>query len=156
MATPRMRVLVAATLCVAGTSLLATASASPGMAAATDNGPSVGATTLAAPTGRTGLTTLGLGGWRVQSSALATQTGSEISTPGFPTAGWLAVTPDDAGAPGTEMEAALQNGACPNVFYSSNMKKCFGFQNGPGPVVVPKFAVPWWYRTSTEPSWTTR
>ena len=31
--------------------------------------------------------TLGLGGWQVQSSALAPQGGSQVSEPGFPTGG---------------------------------------------------------------------
>jgi exo-1,4-beta-D-glucosaminidase len=90
---------------------------------------------------------LGTGGWKVLSSATATQSGQQISTPGFNTAGWLSVAPDDGGAPGTEIEALLQNGACPNVFFSDNMKKCFGFTSSIGPVTVPRFKVPWWYRT---------
>jgi exo-1,4-beta-D-glucosaminidase len=91
--------------------------------------------------------TLGTAGWKVLTSATATQTGQQISTPGFSTAGWLSVTPDDAGAPGTEIEALLQNGGCPNVFFSDNMRKCFGFTSSNGPVSVAKFKVPWWYRT---------
>ncbi len=71
--------------------------------------------------------TLGLGGWQVQSSGLAPQPGSQISEPGFSTGSWLAVAPDDAGAPGTEIGALLQNGACPNVFFSENMRSCFGY-----------------------------
>jgi exo-1,4-beta-D-glucosaminidase len=98
-----------------------------------------------------GLQTLGLGGWRVQSSAVATQTGRQVSTPGFPTGSWLAVTPDDAGAPGTEVGALVQNGACPNVFLSTNLKRCFGFMSTVGPVTVKRFAVPWWFRTDFSP-----
>lgn len=94
--------------------------------------------------------TLGLGGWQVQSSALATQPGGEISEPGFPTTSWLAVRPDDAGAAGTEIGALLQNGACPDVFFSENMKSCFGYMEAIGPVTVPQFAVPWWFRTGFE------
>ena len=70
--------------------------------------------------------TLGLGGWQVQSSALAAQAGSEISQPGFPTGSWLAVSPDGAGAVGTEIDALLQNGDCPDVFFSEDMRSCFG------------------------------
>ena len=91
--------------------------------------------------------TLGTGGWKVLTSATATQTGQQISTPGFSTSGWLSVTPDDAGAPGTEIEALLQSGGCPNVFFSDNMRKCFGFTSSNGPVSVARFKVPWWYRT---------
>jgi exo-1,4-beta-D-glucosaminidase len=95
--------------------------------------------------------TLGLGGWQVQSSALAAQPGSQISEPGFPTGSWLPVEPDDAGAVGTEINALLQNGACPNVFFSEEMKRCFGYTETIGPVTVPEFAVPWWFRTEFEP-----
>src|SRR5205814_2164671 len=91
--------------------------------------------------------TLGTAGWKVLTSATATQSRQQISTPGFSTAGWLSVTPDDAGVPGTEIEALLQNGGCANVFFSVNMRKCFGFTSLNGPVSVARFKVPWWYRT---------
>ena len=73
------------------------------------------ATRLNAPsdTGASDISNLGTNGWRVQSSATATQTGAQISTPGFNTSTWLPVTNDDAGAPGTEIEALAQNGQCP-------------------------------------------
>ncbi len=91
--------------------------------------------------------TLGSGGWQVLSSATATQGGAAISAPGFSTTGWLPVTNDDGGAPGTEIEALLQNGACPDVYYSTNMKTCFGSMTKIGADTVAKFDVPWWYRT---------
>ncbi len=91
--------------------------------------------------------TLGLAGWQVQSSALVPASGQAISAPGFPTGTWLAVEPDDAGAVGTEMNALLQNGACPNVFVGEEMRNCFGYVNAIGPVTVAQFAVPWWFRT---------
>jgi exo-1,4-beta-D-glucosaminidase len=94
-----------------------------------------------------GLTTLGLGGWQVQSSATAAGSGQDLSSPVFDASSWLKVNPDDAGAPGTEIEALLQNGACPNVFYSDNMRKCFGYMTDIGPDTVPEFSVPWWFRT---------
>jgi hypothetical protein len=56
---------------------------------------------------------LGASGWRVASSATATQSGARISAPGFDASTWLRVANDDAGAPGTEVEALLQNGRCP-------------------------------------------
>ncbi|GLY63592.1 glycoside hydrolase family 2 protein [Amycolatopsis taiwanensis] len=102
---------------------------------------------VAAAGSPTGLVTLGLRGWQVQSSAVATESPAEISSPGFDPKGWLPVKPDDAGAPGTEINALLQNGACPNVFYSDNMRKCFGYTDQLGPVTVARFAVPWWFRT---------
>ncbi len=93
--------------------------------------------------GGSDITNLGASGWEVQSSAVATQTGAQISTPGFNTSTWLPVTNDDAGAPGTEIEALLQNGLCPgdtalqpvnqstsspnSVFFSNNMQLCYGF-----------------------------
>jgi exo-1,4-beta-D-glucosaminidase len=89
--------------------------------------------------------TLGLGGWQVDSSATATQTGADISSPGFSTAGWMPVRPDDAGAPGSEINARLQNGACPQVFVSTRMKDCFGYTDQW--TAIGQFAVPWWYRT---------
>jgi exo-1,4-beta-D-glucosaminidase len=90
---------------------------------------------------------LGGAGWQVLSSAVATQTGQQISTPGFGTGDWLRVANDDAGAPGSEIGALLQNGKCANVFFSDNLRRCFGYTDTNGPVTVPQFAVPWWYRT---------
>src|SRR5207248_1879663 len=68
-------------------------------------------------------------------------------TPGFSTSGWLSVTNDGAGAPGTEINALLQNGSCPNVFFSTNMKNCFGQMTKVGADTIAQFSVPWWYRT---------
>src|SRR6266700_579643 len=66
-----------------------------------------------AATGATDISNLGAVGWKVLSSATATQSGAQISTPGFNTSNWLPVANDDAGAPGTEVEALAQNGLCP-------------------------------------------
>ena len=90
---------------------------------------------------------VGLGGWQVQSSASAAQTGDQISTPGFPTGSWLHVRPDDAGAVGTEVGALVQTGRCPDVFFSMNMKNCFGYMDQIGADTIPEFSVPWWFRT---------
>jgi len=94
-----------------------------------------------------GMSVLGAGGWKVLTSATATQGGAAISTPGFSTSKWLSVTPDDAGAPGTEVEALLQNGACPNVFFGENMKSCFGQMTTVGAETIAQFKNPWWFRT---------
>ena len=94
------------------------------------------------------LSTLGLHGWQVASSAQVGDQGSRISQPGFTTASWLPVAPDDAGAVGTEVGALVQNGRCPNVFASTNMKTCFGYMNQVGPDTIAQFAVPWWFRTT--------
>src|SRR5262252_6149638 len=128
------------------------------------------ATSLNAPsdTGASDISNLGTGGWTVQSSAVATQTGAQISTPGFNTSTWLAVTNDDAGAPGTEIEALAQNGKCPgdtalqpvtqgtsgpnSVFFSNNMQLCYGSMTKIGPDTVSQFSVPWWWRTDFTPN----
>jgi exo-1,4-beta-D-glucosaminidase len=119
-------------------------------------------------TGATNIVNLGaMGGWRVQSSSIATQSGAKISSPRFSAAGWLPVRNDDAGAPGTEIEALLQSGRCPgdkalqpvtqstsgrhSIFYSDNMRLCFGYMNKIGPDTVPEFEVPWWWRTTFRP-----
>ena len=91
---------------------------------------------------------LGGSGWQVQSSARATQSGAAISRPGFNAGSWLRVRNDDGGAPGTEIEALVQNGACPHVYVSTNLKRCFGYMHRIGRETVPRFAVPWWYRTT--------
>jgi exo-1,4-beta-D-glucosaminidase len=97
--------------------------------------------------GSYGTSTLGRSGWQVRSSAAVAAGGQHISTAGYSTAHWHSVQPDDAGAPGTEIEALLQNGACAHVFYSDRMRRCFGTQKM-GPETVKRFAVPWWYRTT--------
>ena len=122
----------------------------------------------AAGTGASDLSDLGATGWEVQSSAVATQTGAQISTPGFNTSTWLPVTNDDAGAPGTEIEALLQSGKCPgdtalqpvtqstdgtnSVFYSNNMQLCYGYESSIGADGVSTFDVPWWWRADFTPS----
>jgi exo-1,4-beta-D-glucosaminidase len=118
-------------------------------------------------TGASDLTNLGASGWEVQSSAVATQTGAQISTPGFDTSAWLPVSNDDAGAPGTEIEALVQNGKCPgdaalqpvnqnpdgpgSIFFASNLRSCYGSMSMVGPDTVPEFDVPWWWRTDFTP-----
>src|SRR5215469_9418396 len=121
-----------------------------------------------ADTGASDITNLGGTGWAVQSSAVATQTGAQISTPGFNTSTWLPVANDDAGAPGTEIEALAQNGRCPSdtglqpvnqstsspnsVFFSNNMQLCYGFMGKIGPDTVSEFDVPWWWRADFTPN----
>jgi exo-1,4-beta-D-glucosaminidase len=104
----------------------------------------------------------------VQSSAVAAQTGAQISTPGFNTSTWLPVASDDAGAPGTEIEALAQNGKCPgdtalqpvnqsssspnSVFFSTNMQSCYGSMSKIGADTVAQFSVPWWWRADFTPN----
>ncbi len=122
---------------------------------------------LDAPTGASDVTDLGAHGWRVASSATATQSGAQISRPGFSAGSWLPVANDGAGAPGTEIEALAQNGRCPDdpalqpvnqsdqgrhsVFFSDNMRKCYGYMSRIGRDTVPRFDVPWWWRTTFTP-----
>src|SRR5215469_12358386 len=143
------------------------AAPSPGRAAAPAHH---AATSLNAPsgTGASDVSDLGAAGWAVQSSAVATQSGAQISTPGFNTSTWLPVANDDAGAPGTEIEALAQNGQCPgdtalqpvnqstsspnSVFFSNNLQLCYGTQSKIGPDTVAQFSVPWWWRTDFTPN----
>jgi exo-1,4-beta-D-glucosaminidase len=162
--------------CVIGLCALGTAPAG-----ATTSGaarPATASVSAAAPArSGTGVVTVGRAGWQVQSTAAstdwttgtgATQAGSQVSSPGFSTAGWLPVKADDAGAVGTEVEALLQSGVCPDdkalepvnqnaagplsVFYSDNLTKCFGApMTSPGVDTDPLFDVPWWFRTTFSP-----
>src|SRR5260370_411958 len=100
-------------------------------------------------TGASDISNLGSAGWAVQSSAVATQSGAQISTPGFNTSTWLPVTNDDAGAPGTEIQALAQAGKCPGdtalqpanestdrpntVLFSANMRASYGFLTAVAP-----------------------
>ncbi|MGN6868116.1 MAG: glycosyl hydrolase 2 galactose-binding domain-containing protein [Solirubrobacteraceae bacterium] len=103
---------------------------------------------LGAPAASADTQTVGLTGWQVQSSAQAPQSGEQISTSGFATGSWLRVRPDDAGAVGTEVNALVQTGHCPDVFFSTNMKDCFGYMDNIGPDTIQEFSVPWWFRTN--------
>jgi exo-1,4-beta-D-glucosaminidase len=137
----------------------------------TPGSPAAAAAVVRAPapvaTGAGDITDLGARGWQVQSSAVATQSGAQISAPGFDASGWLPVSNDDAGAPGTEIEALAQNGKCPgdaalqpvnqnpdgpgSIYFSDNLKSCYGFMSATGADTVPEFKVPWWWRTDFTP-----
>ena len=165
---PRTPVVLCASIACAATSLVWLAPGAPATQAATVT-PAVRSAAQKAPpvlggTGASDLTDLGAGGWQVMSSATATQSGAQISAPSFDAGSWLRVANDSAGAPGTEIEALLQNGRCPgdpglqpvtrssdsphSVFFSDNIRKCYGFENQIGADTVPMFRVPWWWRTS--------
>src|SRR5262245_52321185 len=85
------------------------------------------AVAVAESSGSTGL----VNGWRIQSSAVATGTGAEISRPGYSTVGWLPIS-----QPETLMAGLLENGRYPNVFFGENLKS----------VDASQFNVNWWYR----------
>jgi exo-1,4-beta-D-glucosaminidase len=108
----------------------------------------LGVVLVGAPAARADVSTIGLHGWQVQSSAVVLEDGATISQPAYAAGGWLRVRPDDAGAPGTEVGALLQNGRCPGVFFSTRMRECFGYMSQIGPVTINRFAVPWWFRTT--------
>jgi exo-1,4-beta-D-glucosaminidase len=93
------------------------------------------------------VSTVGLHGWQVQSTASIGAPGAKVSRPDFH-GSWLRVRPDDAGAPGTEVNALVQNGRCDNVFFSTRMKTCFGYMSSIGKDTIRQFAVPWWFRTT--------
>ncbi|MFD9960327.1 beta-mannosidase [Amycolatopsis sp. NPDC058986] len=95
---------------------------------------------------------IGTEGWQVLTTASVKDGGDKVSTPGYATQGWLPVKPDDEGAPGTEINALVQNGKCPDVFYADNMRKCFGYIDKLGPVTTAPFKDPWWYRTDFTPA----
>jgi exo-1,4-beta-D-glucosaminidase len=178
LARPRLAALVTAAIAAASPALAVPAAqaipaAHPPGRAATVSPPALSPAaralvTTPADTGGSDLSDLGASGWAVQSSAVATQGGAQISTPGFSTSSWLPVANDDAGAPGTEIQALAQNGRCPgdtalqpvnlssnspdSVFFSANMKSCYGFMSSIGADTVAQFDVPWWWRTDFTPS----
>ena len=163
---PRTSLALCASIACAATSLVLLAPGTPVTQAATVTSAVRSAAPKALPvlagTGASDLTDLGAGGWRVASSATATQPGALISAPSFNAGSWLRVANDSAGAPGTEVEALLQNGRCPgdhglqpvnrssdsphSVFFSDNMRTCYGYENQVGADTVPLFRVPWWWR----------
>src|SRR6516165_3723842 len=169
--TPRPRsVLWAAAVSVTTLAWLVSGAAAAAGAASPGAALRHNAALLSSPsdTGASDITNLGSAGWAVQSSAVATQSGAQISTPGFNTSTWLPVANDDAGAPGTEIEALAQNGDCPgdaalqpvnqstsspnSVFFSNNMQLCYGNMTKIGPDTVSRFSVPWWWRTDFTPN----
>src|SRR5262245_1100297 len=96
--------------------------------------------------------------WLVQSSAIATESGADISSPGFGATGWLPEATDDAGGGLTEIGALAQNGqrapgaddstcSSGNIFFSHNMLNCFGQGSVRGAPTNQPFTVPWWFRT---------
>src|SRR5689334_11092497 len=143
----RTRKLYAVLAAVGVAALLAQTGASGSLASA-PRPRGAAASGAAVASGSSAVVNLGTAsGWKVLTSATATQGGAQISTPGFATNGWLTVVNDGAGAPGTEINALLQNGSCPNVFFSTNMKTCFGQMTRIGADTIARFSVPWWYRT---------
>jgi hypothetical protein len=71
-------------------------------------------------------------GWKIQSSAVATDSGAVISDPAYNAAGWLPLS-----QPETLMAGLVENGRYPDIFFSNNLAS----------VPTAQFAVNWWYRT---------
>jgi hypothetical protein len=74
-------------------------------------------------------------GWKIQSSAVATDSGAAVSDPGYSTDGWLPIS-----QPETLMAGLVENGRYPNIFFSDNLAK----------VPADQFDVNWWYRDEVQ------
>lgn len=72
-----------------------------------------------------------LAGYRIQSTAVVGQTGTAISSPGYPVSSWYQVGPRS-----TVLAGLVANGEYADTFHSTNMQNI-----PPG-----RFTVPWWYR----------
>src|SRR2546423_15724368 len=85
--------------------LVAAAAAAAALATAA----AASAAVLSGPLAQSGhhLTKLGTGGWKVLSSATATQSGPQISTPGLNTRGWASGAAGEPGGPGHPNAAPL-------------------------------------------------
>jgi exo-1,4-beta-D-glucosaminidase len=75
--------------------------------------------------------------WEIQSSAKAQQGGAEVSSGGFSTRDWFAVS-----GRATVMAGLLENGKFPDVFYGDNLR-AVEIPDASGNQIV----IPWWYRT---------
>src|SRR5262252_3527843 len=76
-----------------------------------------------------------IGHWQIQSSAKAQQSGAQVSSAGFSTAGWYPVS-----GRATVMAGLLENGTYQNVFYSDNLRAVEEPDSGGS-----LFVIPWWY-----------
>ena len=76
--------------------------------------------------------TTALAGYAIQSTAKVTDSPAAVSSPGYPTTGWVTAAPRS-----TVLAALLAAGKYADPFYSTNQQK------------IPKsdFTVPWWYRS---------
>jgi len=72
-----------------------------------------------------------VGGWKIQSSAVAMDSGVLIADPGFSPAGWLPTS-----QPETLTAGLVENGRFPDIVVSDNVAS----------VPVRQFDVNWWYR----------
>jgi exo-1,4-beta-D-glucosaminidase len=70
-------------------------------------------------------------GWSMQSSAVATEKGDAISSPGYAAGKWYPVS-----VPCTVLAGLVANGEYPDIFVGENLSK----------VPIDRFKVSWWYR----------
>src|SRR3954453_19032621 len=139
---PRAAIVIAATVVIAVVVGLVAWTASRSDEAV----PPTGTTPTTEPARPASTTILGLRGWTVQSTSIASSPPQVVSTAGYSTEGWLPVKPDDAGAPGTEIGALVQNDRCPDLYVSTNLGNCRNGTGGAagGDPAIPPFDVPWW------------
>jgi exo-1,4-beta-D-glucosaminidase len=111
---------------------------------------------LTAPAGADDLTLDGQ--WQVQSSAIVTAPGDQVSRSEFSSSDWLPVRTNDAGAVGGEVAAQIQNipagDRCgsDNIFYSNNLDVCQGIAPDAHSAPNAPYDVPWWFRTTFKPN----
>jgi exo-1,4-beta-D-glucosaminidase len=95
--------------------------------------------------------------WQVQSSAIATDPGDQVSQRSYQTTNWLQVRTNDANAVGGEVAAQIQNippdDQCGtnNIFYSDNLVPCQGAQPDAHGLPNAPYDAPWWFRTQFTP-----
>jgi exo-1,4-beta-D-glucosaminidase len=75
--------------------------------------------------------------WEIQTTSKAQQSGADVSSAGFSTAGWYPVS-----GRATVMAGLLENGTYNNVFYGDNLLAVAEPDSSGG-----LFVIPWWYRT---------
>ncbi|MGW7439999.1 glycoside hydrolase family 2 protein [Streptomyces sp. NPDC054849] len=73
-----------------------------------------------------------LAGYAIQSTAKVTDPAADVSSPGYPAAGWY-----PAGPRSTVLAALLAAGVYPDPFYSTHQQQ----------IPAADFDVPWWYRS---------
>ena len=98
------------------------------------------------------------GQWQVQSSAVVTDPGEQVSRRDYSSSEWLPVQTNDAGAVGGEVAAQIQNippdDECGTnrIFYSDNLTRCQGPPPGAHSAPNAPYDVPWWFRTTFKPN----
>ncbi|MEU0037908.1 sugar-binding domain-containing protein [Streptomyces sp. NPDC006333] len=112
-------------------SLLGTLSTSA-WAGPRDPGPAATAPARATPVPSVAGSATALSGYAIQSTAKVADSAADVSSPGYPAAGWY-----PAGSRSTVLAALLADGVYADPFYSTNQQR----------IPEADFAVPWWYRS---------